>query len=113
MKLIPKVGLSYNCFDDGKINHSRLYTVIVKKVIPFNKIDKKTLKNWLEEVKQCYWLYAKETDYFIKTENEEKEIEIFVRTIDGSWFSIGGFLNCGRLDIDGKLTNILNTRNAK
>lgn len=110
MKDVPKIGNTYNCFDDGKITHSRLYTVDVVEVIPFNQIDKETLTNWKEEINQCYWLYAKKTDYFVKTENGEDGDAVFVRTKDGGWFSIGQFMNSGRLDVDGKLTEILNAR---
>ena len=106
-KDIPKVGQTYNCFDDGKISPGRLYTVEVKKVVSFKKIDKRIKKQWKQEVRRCYWLYAKKTDYFIITESDE-EVEVFVRTIDDGWFSIGDFLNGGRLDVDGKLTEILN-----
>ena len=108
MKEVPKVNKTYNCFDDGKITHSRLYTVDVKEVIPFDDIDDATFKDWLEEVNNCYWLYAKETDYFVRTDNGEDGKAIFVRTIDGGWFSIGNFMNSGRLDIDSKLTEKLN-----
>jgi 16S rRNA U516 pseudouridylate synthase RsuA-like enzyme len=107
MKEIPKIGQTYNCFDDGKIRHSRLYTVKVKEVIEFDKIDKPTLELWQEAVKECYWLFSKETDYFIKTENGEDGDAIFVRTKDGGWFSTGDFMNSGRLDVDGELTKCL------
>lgn len=110
MTEVPKVGQTYNCFDDGKINHSRLYTVDVKEIIAFHKINKETKDNWEEQVKQCYWLYAKETDFFIKTENGEDGDAVFVRTKDGGWFSLGNFMNIGRLDVEGKLTEMLNTR---
>lgn len=105
---IPIKGKQYNCFDDGKISKSRLYFVRVLDIIAFNDIDEETLTLWNEEVETCHWLYAKETDYFIKTINEDEETEYFVRTINDGWFSIGGFLNCGRLDIDGTLTKLLN-----
>lgn len=108
MEKIPKIGQRYNCFDDGKITHNRLYTVDVKKVIPFNEIDEITLKEWEKQVEECDWLFAKETDYFIKTENGEDGDAVFVRTLNGGWFSIGCFMNSGRLDVDGKLTTILN-----
>jgi hypothetical protein len=108
MKPVPEIGKRYNCFDDGKISHSRLYTVDVVDIIPFNKIDKKTLKNWKKEVKNCDWLFAKETDYFVKTANGEDGNAIFVRTLNGGWFSIGQFMNSGRLDVDGSLSTILN-----
>jgi len=110
MKEVPKINQTYNCFDDGKISHSRLYTVDVKEVVSFDMIDEDILKEWEKEVKQCYWLYLEKTDYFIKTENGEDGDAVFVRTKDGGWFSIGGFMNSGRLDIDGELTEILNNR---
>ena len=110
MKSVPNIGKTYNCFDDGKISHSRLYTVDVIEVIPFNKIDEDTLSEWKEIVKQYYWLYAKETDFFVKTENGEDGNAVFVRTLDGEWFSIGEFFNSGELDVDGELTYILNAR---
>ena len=108
MEDIPKVNETYNSFDDGKIRTSRLYTVDVKEVIPFNKIDKDTYKTWLDEVARYYWIYAKKTDYFIKTDNGEVDEEIFVRATDGGWFSIGRLLSGGRLDVSGKLTKITN-----
>lgn len=100
LKELPKIGEIYNCFDDGKIKESRRYTVTIKEIVPFKKIDKETLKEWKEEVKTCYWLYDNETDYFIKTEGGYDN-EIFVRTKDGGWFSIIG--GSARLDIDGSL----------
>jgi hypothetical protein len=109
MKKIPEIGKTYNCFDDGKISHSRLYTVDVVDVIPFNNIDEDTLNEWKEQIKQCDFLFAKETDYFIKTENGEEGNATFVRTLNGGWFSLGQFMNSGRLDVDGELTAILNT----
>ena len=56
-----------------------------------------------------YWLYAKETDYFIRTINGEDGDAVFVRTKNIGWFSIGDFMNSGRLDIDGSLTQSLAT----
>lgn len=105
MKPIPEVGKEYNCFDDGKINKSRLYTVIVKEIIKVKNVDPDILEMWEEEVEQCDWLYAEETDYFIKTDNGDENPEYFVRTVEGEWFSIGGFLNSGLLDVDGEMYN--------
>lgn len=110
MKPVPEIGKNYNCFDDGKITQSRLYTVDVVDVISFDKIDIETLEEWKDQVEQCDWLFAKETDYFIKTENGEDGNATFVRTLNGDWFSIGQFMNSGRLDVDGELTAILNNR---
>lgn len=104
---VPEINKIYNCFDDGKISISRLYEVEIKEIIPFIEIDKDTLKQWDKEVKQCYWLYSKETDYFIKgdlklSDNEIEKV-IFVRTLKHNygWFSLGYW--AGRLDIDGSL----------
>ena len=107
-ELCPKISQTYNCFDDGKISNSRLYTVDIKEIVGFDKIDNSTLEEWEKAVRQCWWLYAKKTDCFIKTENGEDGNAVFVRTIDGGWFSIGNFMNSGRLDVDGKLTETLN-----
>ena len=108
--MIPEIGKTYNCFDDGKITKNRLYTVYVVNVIPFDKIDKETLSEWKEHVDECDWLFAKTTDYFIKTENGEDGNAVFVRTLDGGWFSIGQFMNSGRLDVNGSLTKRLKSK---
>jgi hypothetical protein len=108
MKQVPEIGKTYNCFDDGKIKHSRLYTVDVVEVIPFDQIDEETFNNWKEVTEECDWLYAKETDFFVKTKNGEAGGDaVFVRTLCGGWFSIGDFMNSGRLDVDGGLTKML------
>jgi len=52
MKQIPEIGKTYNCFDDGKISHSRLYTVDVVDVIPFKNIDDARLNEWIERTKE-------------------------------------------------------------
>jgi hypothetical protein len=62
---------------------------------------------WETEKKDCHWIYADKTDFFIKTWNGE-ELEYFVRTKDGGWFSMG-YMNSGRLDVDGSLTKSLET----
>jgi len=98
-----EIGKTYNVFDDGKIKESRMYQVKVTEVIPFDKIDEDTLEQWKQEVEDCDHLYAKQTDFFIKSWNGA-DVETFVRTTDGGWFSMG-FMCCGRLDIDGYLLN--------
>jgi len=113
MKDVPGVGKTYNCFDDGKISPSRLYTVDVVSVIPFKHIDKETLIRWEEIINDCDYLFAKETDFFVKTANGEDGDAVFVRTLDGGWFSIGDFMNSGRLDIDGSLTSILEEKHGR
>lgn len=105
---IPKVNENYNYFDDGKISPSRKDEVTITEVVEFNKIDKETLKDWEQEVKDYHWLYKKTTDYFIKGKLKDAEEDVvFVRTIkNNGWFSLGWL--AGRLDIDGSLTERLN-----
>ena len=110
--LCPVLGQTYNYFDDGKIRESRRMAVVITEIIPFSEIDEETLNDWKEEVEECDWLYAKETDYFVKADlkvsDDKVEKIIFVRTINnnGGWFSLGWW--GGRLDIDGSLNALLN-----
>lgn len=110
MSTYPVVGQIYNYFDDGKINHTRRYEVFITEIIPFSEIDSETLEFWNEEVVECDWLYAKETDYFVKADlrlsNNNIESIIFVKSINNGWFSLGYW--GGRLDVDGSLNNWLN-----
>jgi hypothetical protein len=106
---IPKIGKTYYYFDDGKIKISRRHDVIITDIIAFDNIDNDILELWKEEVQECYWLYATETDYFIKGElkfsNDEIEHLYFVRTGNNEWFSLGWF--GGILDIDGSLDKLI------
>ena len=98
---VPEVGKEYHAFDDVKIRPSRLEHVKIVDVIPFKECqDNELISNWTVEVTECYWLYAQETDYFVKAEYDD-ETSYFVRTTDGGWFSLGWFGS--RLDIDGSL----------
>ena len=106
--LCPVLGQTYNYFDDGKIRPSRRIEVVITEIIPFSEIDEEILNDWKEEVEECDWLFAKETDFFVKTANGEDGDATFVRTLNGRWFSIGQFMNSGILDVDGELTAILN-----
>jgi len=103
---IPILTKTYNCFDDGKIRESRRYEVKIIEIIPFDKIDNKTLLIWNDEVETVYWLFAEKTDFFIKATDGDNEEYVFVRTTDNGWFSMG-FLTSGRLDVDGTLTSML------
>lgn len=110
---IPEVNKSYDLFHDGKIRKSRKYSTLITEVIPFDKIDLEILELWKEEVKTCYWLYAKETDFFIKgtiiVSPSIVEESYFVRTTDVGWFSIGFW--GGRLEVDGSLNeSIINNK---
>ena len=104
---LPIVGKTYNYFDDGKVKHSRCLKVTITDIIPFSEIDPETLKDWQEEVEDCPWLYADNTDYFIFAEldlaPENNQEIIFVKTVDDTWFSLG--LYAGILDVDNSLTN--------
>ena len=105
-KPIPIVGQTYHYFDDGKIKVSRRAEVVITDVIPFENIDEETLIQWKEAVEECDWLYAPETDFFVKVDTF---FDItFVRTKEDNWFSFG-FL-AGRLDIDGSLNEQLNKK---
>ena len=97
---VPEVGKEYHAFDDGKIRPSRLEVVDIVELIPFKEADEDLLKDWCKNVAECYWLYASETDYFVKGEYDD-ETAYFVRTKDGGWFSMGWFGS--RLDADGEL----------
>ena len=98
---VPEVGKEYHTFDDGKIRPSRHAITTISEVIPFDDCsDTELLELWHNEVEECYWLYATETDYFVKAEYDD-ETAYFVRTKDGGWFSLGWFGS--RLDIDGSL----------
>ena len=107
---VPEVGKEYHIFDDGKIGPSRHYIAkIVKLIYPEDAYEITALyKAWQEQVKECYWLFAKETDYFVVAESDyDKDLIYFVRTTDGGWFSIDypGCWMGARLDIDGSLYN--------
>ena len=97
---VPEVGKEYHAFDDGKIRPSRLEVVKITELIPFDKADEELINEWKQNIEECYWLYATETDYFAKGEWDD-ETSYFVRTEDGGWFSLGWFGS--RLDIDGRL----------
>lgn len=97
---VPELGTEYHTFDDGKIKPSRHSIVTITKIIPFSEANSELLDTWKQNIEECYWLYAPETDYFIQGTYEDTT-EHFVRTVDGGWFSLGWF--GARLDATGKL----------
>lgn len=106
---VPEVGKEYHIFDDGKISPSRHFTAKIEKVIPFGDVydpESELCLAWKDNVKEAYWLFAQDTDYFVKAESSYDENPLFfVRTKDGGWFSID-YPNVwmgARLDIDGEL----------
>ena len=105
---VPEVGKEYHIFDDGKVKPSRHYIAKITELISFDDIQEQPdlYAEWQSEVKNCYWLYAKATDYFVKAEsNFDENALYFVRTTDGGWFSIDypNFWMSARLDIDGTI----------
>ena len=111
-KPVPEVGKKYHIFDDGKISPSRHSITTVAEVIPFDDFkNAEVLEIWHSEKEDCYWLFATETDYFIRTTFDDEEDSYFVRTTDGGWFSLG-FLG-SRLDADGSLYNKMIERFGK
>ena len=137
---IPIVGKSYEFYDDGKITPSRRSTATVLEVLsseesksvmfpiyvyeesdmipttvvaegeePIGEISLHTV--WLQNVMEHDWVFATETDYFIKCSIPKyDEYPIwFVRTIEGNWFSldIQSHWQGGLLDVDNYLTEEL------
>lgn len=101
MLSVPCIGEIRHFFDDGKMSDSRHYIANIMKVIPYKKASQKLKKIWKKERWNCYWLYAYDTDYFIKASipKYDKKPIWFVRTKDGGWFSIDfmGWWMSGRL----------------
>lgn len=108
LQSVPEVGKEYHIFDDGKVKPSRHYLAKVVNIIsPEDAYEITDLYNtWEEQIKECNWLFAKETDFFVVAESDyDKSLIYFVRTTDGGWFSID-YPSCwmgARLDIDGSL----------
>mgnify|MGYP003312092467 CR=1 FL=1 len=106
---VPEVGKEYHIFDDGKISPSRHFIAKITAVLPFEKVadpESQLYRAWEENIMEAHWLFAQDTDYFIKAESSyDKNPLFFVRTADGGWFSID-YPDCwmgARLDIDGSL----------
>ena len=108
---IPEVGKRYHCYDDGKVTFSRHYIVKIDEVLGYIAFKRKypeEFKRYVEEAKDCYWLYSRRSDKFVVSYNgEDGKLEVFVRTKDGGWFSIGRLFNCGELDVTGKMSAYL------
>lgn len=109
LKPIPKVGKKYHCFDDGKITFYRHFIIQVDEVLghmAFKKKYPKKFERYVEEVRQCYWLYSTHSDKFIITyKGENDELGVYVRTKQGGWFGIGPYWNSATLDVTGEIWN--------
>ena len=130
-KKVPEVGLGYHFFDDGKVSNSRHYIAEILDVIPFDKAESiviqtylhlhhtcvpvidddkysvKLIDIWEHEKEECDWIYADETDYFVRAKilDYDDDDIWFVRTKTGGWFSMDT-TNCwqgGILDVDGEI----------
>ena len=78
---VPEVGKEYHIFDDDKISTSRYFTAKITKVLPFDKVvnpESQLYKAWEENIKEAYWLFAQDTDYFIKAESSYDENPLFL-----------------------------------
>ena len=116
-----------NCYDDGKISHTRQYKVIPIRILGYNELwpsVKKLIDIAIEEDKDDEGntrLYKVENPQVLEAVSYEYEdnpqIIYFIETKEGGWFGAGKYnpeldeLNtwdaCGRLDLDGKLTQQL------
>ena len=104
MEKLPILGKTYNHYDDGKIKESRLMKSVVTGISEFN--DKLLSQEDKEDIVECSFLYSENTDYVIEADlyiNEDDIVKvIYVRTLDGRWFSLGWW--AGLLDVDNSLT---------
>ena len=117
MKPIPEVGKFYHFFDDGKTGPSRHYICKVEELLTVEQAKEFAVNRhdtvmplydaWMEEVKECDFLYAKETDYFVRIScptYDDNDLWA-VRTLDGGWFTIDiqSWWQGGRIDITGDI----------
>lgn len=108
---VPEIGKKYHCFDDGKITFSRHYIIKVDEVLNHMEFKRKypeLFQRYIKEARNHYWLFSRRTDKFIVTySGENGETEVFVRTKQGGWFSIGSLFNSGKLDVTSRLWEYL------
>ena len=110
---LPELGKRYHFFEDGKSGPSRHYIIEITNIVPFEAVtDGELLDVYDTEVKECDFLYAPQTDYFIYgrkvLSNSILDMEdefIFIRTYYGGWFSFGHLFEDGQLDVDNSKYN--------
>lgn len=90
MDPLPDLGEIYYAYDDGKIRRSRECKVKITKHKPLWLMPLKFKRIWKKQTKECYWLYAKKTDYVVVAETigDKPELCYFVRTHGGHWHSV-------------------------
>ncbi len=103
----PIVGNEYHAFDDGKINWSRHKVVDIVKKVKLRHLSLKAQKLIKDDIKNCYWLFAKKQSYvyvgYLRPFEDItiEEPQYFIKTLCRGWFSIGWW--GARLDVDGHL----------
>lgn len=124
---IPEVGKYYHFWDDGKVSPGRHYICRVEELIPKDnakeievtipdwdydhKVDYSyqtdLLSHWKKEVEYCDWLYADDTDFFVRISVPRYDDDYLyaVRTKYGEWFTLDvqSSWQGGRLDVDGSI----------
>ena len=129
LKNIPEVGKYYHFWDDGKVSNSRHYICKCERIITPEEakniivkvpewdyrnnttefVDISLYNHWLQEKRNCKWIYRDETDYFVEAScpTYDDNNLWFVRTKEGGWFSmnIQSSWQSGYLDIDEEILN--------
>lgn len=118
--LIPVVGKTYYCYDDGKITPSREYTVKVTRIIPWEECGDKIRRLYNEFEDDGYMFGGIVPEYIVEAESNEcpdsAPAAYFAYSKWGYWFGLGFYyfdeeygdsistwFNCGRLDLNGEL----------
>jgi len=118
--MIPEKFKCYNCYDDGKITHSRQYKVLITDIIPREEAYEELLRICYLALEDYPELYDSNYDTIVigvSYEDQIPRIEIFLPTTYGKWMGIGEYeegsdsMNSywcsGVLDVDGELTKQL------
>ena len=115
---LPTVGEYYHFFDDGKTRPSRHHICRVERIIPIDEAKNTIVSGvtdyneslwdcWIEEKKECDFLYAEDTDYIIEIScpTYDENMLYAARTKDGGWFTMNvqWWWQSGRLDVDGSI----------
>jgi len=116
---VPEVGKFYHFWDDGKTGVSRHYICKVESII--KPEEAKTIifnsdalqrpmslyEIWKNEVKECDWLYAEETDCILKISCPKYDDNFLyaARTKNGGFFTVNvqSFWQSGRIDITNEI----------
>lgn len=118
--MLPEKFKYYNCYDDGKITHSRQYKVLITDIIPREEASKELLHCCDLALKDFPELYDSNYNTIVigvSYEESIPKIEIFLPTTYGKWMGMGeyeedidsmnSYWYSGLLDVDGELTKQL------